>query len=140
MRTMIRLGLMTALLASIATSAAAAAANRPSQRRYDCGIVHGATWQEPAGTPSNPRGNRYTVTAEAGSRSICKLARHWVPTMTRKTGNPAFSGLVGGGPPHYSCYVEFPAHHSNLHDGRCVKGNGGFGWVGVGPDGKPAGQ
>lgn len=139
LRTLIKLGLMTALIASATITAAASDARQSSLHDYQCGIVHGATWREPAGTPTNPSGNRYTVTARAGSRSICKLARAWVPRMTRKTGNPALEGLVGGGPPHYSCSVGWPEHHSSLHNGRCIKGNGGFGWVGVGPNGKPAG-
>jgi hypothetical protein len=136
MRTLIKLGLMTVLIASATITVAASAATQSSLGRNQCGIVHGATWREPAGTPANASGNAYIVTALGGSPSICTLARKWVPTMTRKTGNPAYRGLVGAGPPHYSCFVGWPQHHSDLHDGRCVKGNSGFGWVGVGPDGK----
>ena len=86
-----------------------------------------------------PSGDRYTVTARAGSRSICTLALTWVPRLTHKTGNAAFSGLIEAGPPHYSCIVGWPEHHSDLHNGRCLKGNGGFAWVGIGPDGLPGG-
>jgi hypothetical protein len=139
MRTLIKLGLITVLVASATITVAASAATRSSLRDYRCGIVQGATWREPAGTPANATGKRYSVTARGQSPAICTLARTWVPRMTRKTGNPANRGLVGGGPPRYSCWVGWPERHSDLHDGRCLKGNGGFGWVGVGPDGKPHG-